>query len=275
MATRGELLKSVSQPGLVLLVGDLSRPWALLPSLERWYAVLEAQGLGKIPLVVVGCKSDLLGEGSQDGLFRALRAFCVARGQCALVFVSLVKGSNCGLLQALVQQMAVGAAPEVVLTDPESDDADLFFIPAGWDTQERVDALPEASIPQAPVMAIGSSKRKEEESVEAESEQAFLLRHMKLLETLKEEEQQQDAARRAQQPTVLDAPATPSTSRNQPSAATPGEGGFSTPFATPMRTPSRQPPAVVADGSDNAGLADFFDSLLSKDKSPHKPGKPK
>ncbi len=287
-AARGELLETVAPPDVVVLAGDLSRPWQVLATLEQWLGVVEGQKWLKRPAVVVaGCKSDTLGEGPHDGLLRALRGFCVAHGRCALVFVSLVKGSNCALLRQMVLGQAVDPA------ETETDEVDSLYVPADWDTHERVDALPEAALPSAP--AVAAKQRKEEETVVAESEQAFLLRHGKLLETLREEEQQQQdgAGKRGPQSEVLDAPGTPLAVRpgaSEASVFSPAgigagggsNGGSSSAFTTPLKTPfkpggpSTPAAAALADVGDHAVMADYFNSLLALDnKSPHKGAKPK
>ena len=291
LAAKGELLQCMGRPDLVLLCFDLAAPAeAALAGLERWHAAVAGAGWGAGPaMAVVGCRGDLLGDGPPDVLLLALREWCLAHGHCALVFCAAAHGRGAELLRRLVRGLPPGA-------EPEPEDPETLFVPAGWDSPERLATLrappaalptPVAVAPAAAAAAAAAGKGRREEEVEAEPEQAFLLRHARLLEALREEEmqqqqqQQEGAAKRPAQAELIDAPGTPlsASAAPDPSLFSPAPASaFSTPVRTPLRppAPSSSTPSIaaLADG-DHAGISDFFDSLLSKDKSPHKAVKPK
>jgi hypothetical protein len=147
------------------------------------------------------------------------------------------------------------------------------------------------------------SRKREVEMVQAENEQVFLHRHFKALEALREEDE--IAAKQAKRGALDDAgaeviaatPSTPSAAATASSVAgTPIASAAGAGFTTPQKTPSRVPlsfqtptssttsstsprsaaPATstpAVDGiDDHAELANFFNSLISKDKSPFRPG---
>jgi hypothetical protein len=280
-AARKELLQCVGRPDVVVLACDMGRPAEAVAGLERWHAAAVEAGWGAAVLAV-GCRADLLGDGPQEGLLRALREWSLAHGRCGLLLVSAARGWGCELLRRLARGLPAGQ-------EPETDELETLWVPPGWDTAERIAAIPADSVMPAPaVVATSVRGRREGEAVEAENEQAFLLRHGKLLEALREEEAahqpQEGAAKRPAQLEVLDAPGTPLAVAG---VASDDAAGFMSPavgggFTTPVKTPFRPPPpgpaapsaAALADGADHAGLEDFFNSLLTKDKSPHR-AKPK
>jgi hypothetical protein len=278
-AVHGAVLKNAKADAVVMVV-DLSKPWGVIDSLEAWGKVVEANGMGSLPRVVVGAKVDLCPE-PQEGVIATLRRACVAHGQCGMIWLNLAKPTAEGrqLLRQAVEQAAGVRGTEVALASfLQPDLAEGLFVPPGWDSTERIEqALAEApAVPSAPAAVV---RKKEQEVVEAEPEAAFLLRHQKLLETLREEEGAQNQSMQREEQEVIDAPVTPAKGGSA-GVTPPSTPGFATPTKTPGKTPSRpSAPAsasaagaggLAVDGSDHAGLADFFNSLLAKDKSPYK-----
>lgn len=256
-------LLQVAQASLALLVVDVARPLdALVASLDRWRAAVNPP----VPVVVVATKTDALREEDDCApLHAALRRWCVAHDGAALVFCSPTTGTNVALLREYVehllypQQRALTAAPELVLFN-------ALFVPARTDKAEAIEGPELAAVADGGAAALPSKtpRVKGDEPVEAESEQAFLLRHMKILEAAAAEE-------------AAAAPSTP-VALSSGLAATPSAGDAATttttttPLKTPAKTPSKpafQTPTTPA-VEDHAELANFFNSLISKEKSPYK-----
>ena len=290
-SVHGALLSNTGADAVVL-VADLSQPWNIEASLGKWWSVLVANQLAA-NVVVVGTKADKCPE-PHEGIIAAMRSFCVAHNNCGLAWLALgardAESIEHGtLVRRMVEVVAGARVGEMSLKGLQPDEAERLLIPPGWDTSDKLAALGELpAIPLAPATATTTSTGGETSVEEAEDEQAWLLRHSKLLETLRAEAAQPVARVELE---VMDAPATPARGGGDVSTPTTpmGTPGFVSPAKTPLKTPSSKTPssktpgrnasassaaaALVQDG-DHDGLADFFNSLLTKDKSPAR-GTPK
>eukprot|EP00033_Pygsuia_biforma_P002697 GCRY01002979.1.p1 GENE.GCRY01002979.1~~GCRY01002979.1.p1 ORF type:complete len:465 (-),score=110.76 GCRY01002979.1:507-1901(-) len=156
-----------------------------------------------VPVVVVGCKADLLDsvassygwtEEHHDTLQHALRSRCLQYG-AALVFTSGLLETNCDLLYQYFTHLFHGAPcthPAQVL------ERESVFIPIGWDTQLKIELLQQGRSAAAadarfhdlivkPVQqATDADVSTQRPEVVCEDEQAFLRKHQKILERAEE-----------------------------------------------------------------------------------------
>lgn len=264
----GKLLE-FAKADLALIVVDVSKPLATLrPSLQRWADVVGRA----VPIVVVATKSDTLREEDDaTALHAVLRHAALELNEAALVFASTSKGTNIARLRSYIEHVLFPKQRALAVdTIAETVQHDALFVPLHWDKAVNIEGDVAAALAAAAQTAPAPAEAraaKEEDKVEAEMEQAFLLRHMKLLEAA-----------------ALEEPATPSaSSASSVSVSLPGTPAASAADVTtpvkPVPKPAFQTPTSASPGpvsatpvsvEDHAELANFFNSLISKDKSPYK-----
>lgn len=248
-----------------------------MQGLKRWAALVKPG----VPIIVVATKSDALRvEDDHAALHASLRRFCLAHQQAGLVFTSVTRGTNCATLKSYVEHVLFPKqitmpAPLDSLVEVVSHDA--LFIPLQWDKASNfegeggggADNATVVEAAQEPATTASPRPHKDEEVVVAEMEQAFLLRHMKILEATAAEDPQ---------PQQYHPPSTPQSGTLDISSSSLPASTATTPLKTPSRassvaTPSFQTPTTPVPApsvEDTAELANFFNSLISKDKSPYK-----
>lgn len=200
-----------------------------------------------VPLVVVGTKSDSMAqvekdlglkEEHSDFVQRQIRKFCLKYG-AALVYTSSKEDRNCTLLHQYIVHRAYGGLSFKVPASVVERDA--VFIPAGWDSDKKINILsehmktidPDApfdKVIQPPASANGTTEAKE---ITANDDQIFLQQLQVMLQRTPSK--------------------TPQT-KAPPPAATSSAGH--------KRTNSKE----GGDGKE-AVLANFFNSLLAKGKT--------
>ena len=173
---------------VILVAIDLASPWKILDSLRGWIAKVEAavhkvapdaveqlrsrmqerfgatlslkpgmlaKNIG-LPLVVVGCKSDLFSNASSsvdaemrvEFIQRHLRQVCFEHG-ATLVYASAKDDINCRLLfNTLIREIYKPKFDQSDDGDDRSSDEapnilqpDAVFVPAGWDSTELIQGL--------------------------------------------------------------------------------------------------------------------------------------
>ncbi|KAL5105327.1 Cytoplasmic dynein 1 light intermediate chain 2 [Taenia crassiceps] len=222
-----------------------------------------------IPLVVVVTKTDVMddmerkqgmSEEQYDIIQMHIRRFCLSYG-AALIYVSAKNGKNCGLLKSYLQHRIYGFP---FTQSPYVIDKDSVFIPAGWDSLNKISLLEQNLTKYCPGDAFVNVVPKPEEETKATNKEPAVtaVDDQYFLSEIYTELQHDTSAGGAgengtpshEQSSILDVSGTPSSrpssgsaSRSRSSGAGIG-GGLST-------------------SSSEKVLANFFNNLLSKGPS--------
>ncbi|KAL5962566.1 Cytoplasmic dynein 1 light intermediate chain 2 [Taenia solium] len=223
-----------------------------------------------IPLVVVVTKTDVMddmerkqgmSEEQYDIIQMHIRRFCLSYG-AALVYVSAKNGKNCGLLKNYLQHRIYGFP---FTQNAYVIDKDSVFIPAGWDSLNKIGLLEQnltkyrpgddfvKVVPKPQEQATNTNR---EPAVTAADDQYFLSEiYTELQHDISAGGAGENGTPSHEQSSILDASGTPpsrpssgSASRSRSSGA--GIGGG------------------LSSSSSEKVLANFFNNLLSKGPSP-------
>jgi len=220
-----------------------------------------------IPIVVAVTKSDHVAnlekdhdyhEEHFDFIQKHIRKFCLKTG-AALVYTSSKEGSNTGLLYKYLNYLIYGIKMQ---PQPQLVEKETLFVPTGWDNDSKIAIIDEhiktfnSDDPFTdhigkPAMTKPANQEKE---IVAEEEQGFL---------------------EAQLQTLSKAPATaPAMARPQPGSdhrvsprganVSPGQRAGAR-LSTPQAKNKMDATKVGGETSSETVLANFFNSLLSKD----------
>jgi len=300
--------ENTASKSMAIIVLDLSQPWTLTGTLQKWIKVLEnhlaarslrdekSEGLG-VPLLVVVNKSDTVAAlekdfGYKDDHFtyiqQYLRRICL-KYKAGLIYTSAKRDKNCDILRDYVKHMLYAlefrASPQLI-------EKDIVFVPAAWDSIEKIqidfntqnlmreEETPFEEVIRVPTSVARQSKTVFEAEVLAEDDQAFLERQCKQIDKI--QTQGGSAQPAGAGGSLYSSPAktltdsgdttTPST----PARATTRQTATPTPLKTPA--PLATPTKAAADGTpsrkggqnEHKVLSEFFNSLINKDPRPPK-----
>jgi len=234
----------------------------------------EAQMLGEnvlsnnigIPIIVAITKSDHIAtlekendyhEEHFDFVQKHIRKFCLKTG-AALVYTSSKEGSNTSLLYRYLNYQIYGIKMQVL---PQLVEKETIFVPTGWDNENKIAIIDEHiktfssddpykdHIIKPPV----TKPANQEKEIVAEDEQAFLEAQLNTL---------------SKAPTTAPALARPQQGgehRVSPRGAnvSPGQRAGAR-LATPQAKGKMEATKVAGESSSETVLANFFNSLLSK-----------
>eukprot|EP01091_Cochliopodium_minus_P007050 TRINITY_DN1698_c0_g1_i1.p1 TRINITY_DN1698_c0_g1~~TRINITY_DN1698_c0_g1_i1.p1 ORF type:complete len:462 (-),score=117.18 TRINITY_DN1698_c0_g1_i1:86-1342(-) len=225
-------------------------------------ALLENLG---IPILVVLCKAENSEKlekenGYKDSEFeyiqQHLRRITLKYG-ASLIYTSAKKDINCTLTKEYIEHLSF---KKDFKTHAQVVDKNEIFVPIGWDSNAKIkidfDNQKLCSDPEKPfeqVIKPPSKKQSEEKIlVSAENEQAFLLRHSSVTPTL----MRQDSG---------------SVSLSSPLQNLKSTKVNSEPIMTPTTKPTvPSSPQTPSSDTDHEKLANFFNSLINKKKTPNK-----
>jgi dynein light intermediate chain 1 len=279
--------ENTAAKSLALIALDLSQPWALVETLEKWIKVLEnhlearslkdekSEGLG-MPLLVVVNKSDATAAlekdyGYKDDHFtfiqQHLRRICL-KHKAGLLYTSAKRDKNCDVLRGYVKHLLYGLEFDA---SPQLIEKDTVFVPAGWDSIEKIqidfssqsltndEEAPFVDVIRVPASVSRQSKTNYEAEILAEEDQTFLERQLKQIDKNPQLGSAQAAGPGAlySSPTKPPstsvegtAPSTPARSASRPSAGVTPLKAPSTPLATPTKAAAA---AAAADGTPSRG----------------------
>lgn len=281
--------ENTAPKSLALIALDLSQPWTLVETLQKWIKVLEnhldarslrdekSEGLG-VPLLVVVNKSDATAAlekdyGYKDDHFtfiqQHLRRICL-KYKAGLLYTSAKRDKNCDVLRGYVKHLLYALEFDAT---PQLIEKDTIFVPAAWDSIEKIqidfssqsltndEEAPYADVIRVPASVSRQSKTNYEAEVLAEDDQTFLERQLKQIDKTPQVGPAQPAGPGAlySSPTKPPstsvegtAPSTPARSTGRPSMGATPLKTPSTPLATPTKAAAA---AAAADGTPSRGGA--------------------
>lgn len=239
-------------------------------------ALLENFG---IPILVLVCKTETYETLESEYRYKDyefeyiqqhLRRICLKHG-ASLIYTSAKKNINCDLIKEYLEHLFFKSKFK---HQAQVVDKNEIFVPIGWDSLAKIKIDFEnqklCNDPETPydqVIKCPEVKQNEEKKlVTAENEQAFLLRHSVTTPTLPKDDQTPNKS-------FSSTPVNPITPSNNFSS--PSKGKSTTPKTntelnfSPIKTPST-PSTPTSSDTDHEKLANFFNSLINKKKTPKK-----